>query len=709
MTTLPQPYNLPMDFPTLDEKMDMASSPFHQVEVEDLDLEFDQMENQNLMLPSDNPMDDASELGSKTDDATQGDDVELLEDADMHDNGHEEVAQVEKDLDMGEEALANQDQEDEILYDDEEEEEDDTAVADGAAEQQTNLPEPTNPEEDLFDFDDTDHIDISTRDQQPQKAVTPLETTGELNTTQQQNEGQPEGGNSSLHETLQSRKEQHSSSETTQQAQDAATDTQETSEQREEEESELFDDHTNEQQAHETNTQEHSEHPEGTKVSQQEAQAEPETASPIDISSLAPHFVMLKFNEVEYPLFSDEEAASDQLFPLSDTSLIFEPLDKLLDACRERVFNPDVDHVDEVVFSIPSFALHYCQDSKYTSQRTLADILQVYVMLKQNEQADSIQPLSCELTIRTCLATQYNWLVEEASKQTPYKYFHTEYVTNNVLPSGDNVQPLEENVEVGVTTHGEEASFEQYDVEAEQEAEAAGNGSGEAFEHAYDQAEETDVQADELQTTSTTNVGDSALGEPGTTDAEPTGEQGDEAGQPSEFFEDAFENEDDADEAENEEEALEQEEDQRALEHTQQDLDASGGLGDPEQIEEQEQIDFGDEPEPFKQVEEEKQIADEEEDLFIDPDDPLEADEDPDALLEGRAADIPPESEASNPNSVSESTNGNHITNGSTLLPQPATPAKSRPSKRKVEDDEDDLLDLDLDTPEPKRRRPSPP
>jgi hypothetical protein len=62
------------------------------------------------------------------------------------------------------------------------------------------------------------------------------------------------------------------------------------------------------------------------------------------------------------------------------------------------------------------------------------------------------------------------------------------------------------------------------------------------------------------------------------------------------------------------------------------------------------------------------------------------------------AADV----EASDPSGTA--TNGNGVDH---VAAPPITPSKVPPSKRKIEVDDDDLLDFGNDTPEPKRRRPS--
>ncbi|RMZ75590.1 hypothetical protein DV737_g5203, partial [Chaetothyriales sp. CBS 132003] len=698
--------------PALDEKMDMASSPFHQVDVEDIDLEFDPVETQNLVPPSDNFMGDASDFGSEADDAMHGDSAELFEDQDMDDDGQGEVQLEENELDMGQDAVDDQEREDDLIYDAEGE---DTNTADPHVQLEPPQPEiPTQLEEELFDFDDTDNIDNSAPDPAPDQAPT-TEDAHELAGVEAQPETQPSPSDPAPDEHLEATNDPpHDVDDETAQVQEAQLQAVSELQDREEEQERHPDLNGLSAEAQDQLTQEDADNSATTSPVDDQAPSSIESLADTEINALGPHFVTLTYKDVQYPLFSDREAADGQLFPLSDTNLIFEPLEKLLEACKERVFTADQDHLDEVVFTIPVFAMKYCQDSKFASDHSLWDILRLYVKLKQNEGAKSIEPLNCALYVQTCLDTQFKWLISEAHKQLTYSDLHPDYVgVGNALS-----EPIGHAHDLSVDEEGSLESEEPEeehgdpslgvpepaprDAEAHESVEIA---SDESVQRDEESREDNDVDATDLAVDASTSIpeGDQAQADPPVVDdAAPAEEQ---AEQPSEFFDDAFdEDEQEADAVEDEEEQLEFHEDARALEQAEAANEQALETGHQNHADGNEQTDLSDEPQPFKIVEEVEEIALEEEDLTIHPQDPLGVDEDPDALLEGRPADT------SSTDLENVQTNGSHTTKSASATESaPATPTKSKLAKRKAEGDDDDLLELDFDTPQTKRHRPSPP
>ncbi|RMD40735.1 hypothetical protein DV735_g4388, partial [Chaetothyriales sp. CBS 134920] len=677
MTTLEPHAFAPLHVDALDEKMDMVSPPFHRVEVEDIDLESDLMENPNLAPAPDNFMDDASDIGNRADDDMRGDSPELLEDEEMKDEGQGEVELVENELDMDEDPVDFQDEED-LIYDAEEE----TATADAYVQLETTESEiPTHVEEELFDFDETDNLDTSAPDPPPNQDPSAEDTYGSAEitaTADAQEEAQLDTGDGDPDEHPKPANELHDENAHVEEVPQPPVPQQHNGEEEEGQHPGLTE---HPAESHEQLTQEHDDDSSPTSPLDQ-VPSSIESLADIEINALGPHFVTLTYKESQYPLFSDGEAPDDQPFPLSDTNLIFEPLEKLLEACKERVFTADQDHLDEVVLIIPVFALKYCQDSKFASKHSLWDILRLYVKLKQNEGAKSIEPLNCSLYIQTCLDTQFRWLIGEAHKQIGYSDLDPDYVgIGNILPEStahthellvDELDSLEG--EDGQEEHGDDS----HDVpESAADAEIHETAEGTSGDSAH--AGETDAAA----------VDDSAPGE-------------EQANQASEFFEDAFEDEQEADEVEDAEEKLELDEDARALEEAEVANQEALETAEPAAVRSNEQTDLDDQPQPFKIVEEVEEIILEEEDLTIDPEDPLSANEDPDALLEGRSADVG-STEMENGNA-----NGRHAKSPSTPELAPSVASNSKLAKRKAEG-EDDILELDFDTPQPKRVRPSPP
>lgn len=134
----------------------------------------------------------------------------------------------------------------------------------------------------------------------------------------------------------------------------------------------------------------------------------PRSPSPAEI-----HPVTVDYSGTMYSLFPcrDEGLVRDVL--LEDPALALLPINSLL----KELHTPVADylgHEDEIVLDIPSLGLHICEDSKYAVELTLSQVIDTYMMLSQNQALGHIEPLHCQLSHRTCLRTQMQYLVDSA-------------------------------------------------------------------------------------------------------------------------------------------------------------------------------------------------------------------------------------------------------------------------------------------------------
>ncbi len=125
-----------------------------------------------------------------------------------------------------------------------------------------------------------------------------------------------------------------------------------------------------------------------------------------------------------FPPFDDDDSTT---FLLMDASLAFEPVEKVLSACREVLGSESLGHDDEIVIDIPSLGLHICEDSKYASEITLAQVIDTYMLLSQNEQLSQIEPLYCQLSHRVCLQSQITYLMNSAHEGKTYSAILNEH------------------------------------------------------------------------------------------------------------------------------------------------------------------------------------------------------------------------------------------------------------------------------------------
>ncbi|OCT50134.1 hypothetical protein CLCR_06743 [Cladophialophora carrionii] len=131
------------------------------------------------------------------------------------------------------------------------------------------------------------------------------------------------------------------------------------------------------------------------------------------------HPITLYYLEEEMSLFPPMLGDASSVYFLSDSSLAFEPLDKLLAACREILVGT-LDHHDELVLDVPGLGLHICEDSKYAAQITLAQVIDVYLRLCHNDEGQQAQPLYCHLSSRVSLASQYAYLAAASGEGKTY-------------------------------------------------------------------------------------------------------------------------------------------------------------------------------------------------------------------------------------------------------------------------------------------------
>ena len=131
------------------------------------------------------------------------------------------------------------------------------------------------------------------------------------------------------------------------------------------------------------------------------------------------HPVSVSYLGEEMSLFPPLHDIETNTFLLSEISLAYGPLDNLLGSCRELLAQSIADD-DEVVLDIPNLGLHICEDSKYSAQLTLSQILDVYLGLANNEQIEQVEPLHCILSTRVSLASQYAYILDSAHQGKTY-------------------------------------------------------------------------------------------------------------------------------------------------------------------------------------------------------------------------------------------------------------------------------------------------
>jgi len=413
-----------------------------------------------------------------------------------------------------------------------------------------------------------------------------------------------------------------------------------------------------------------------------ERDEEQENASRQNSAPTMLHPVILRYQGQDMSLFPPLEEDDSTTYFLEDPSLAFETLDKLLAACH-NLLGESLGHDDEIVLEIPSLGLHICEESKYAVQLTLAQVIDTYMLLSQNEQLSLIKPLYCELSHRVCLASQLAYLVQSAREGKTYSAIVAEHADSPELEN-------QAEVEYGDTTTYHDAADALDDNDVADEVAAAIEAQESNSEPPVDEevgisgvsemfTGETLFDADEFE--SADQAPDVPDNDPAETSAIPSVDE--------DVVESHVSLEDDA---------------VSRSSHTLDDDHTADIHIDPSAPQELEH------------------------DLLSDDGDHLALDDD---LTEEGGADTEP--------ATTTATNGNHVhheeisddhmnqstvedefnldefldanDDDATVEAPPAailaTPSKTSMGKRKTMDDNDDFLELDLSTPEPKRTRAS--
>ena len=159
--------------------------------------------------------------------------------------------------------------------------------------------------------------------------------------------------------------------------------------------------------------------------------------------------VKIVYMHEEMSLFPPLQEDEMSTFFLSDPTLAYDGVDKLLAACRE-ILAGTIGHDDELVLDIPALGLHICEDSKYASELTLVQVLDVYLTLSHNEQTHDAEALYCNLSTRVSLASQYAYLQSAAQEGKTYSQIAADYLdTPEVVGEElDEVGDLDLQVEI---------------------------------------------------------------------------------------------------------------------------------------------------------------------------------------------------------------------------------------------------------------------
>ncbi|KAG9790301.1 hypothetical protein KCU88_g1260, partial [Aureobasidium melanogenum] len=453
MTAIPSFTFQDLDPSHLDDKMDVASSPFRQAN--DLDVDLDSVHEPSIIESlHDDMVDDAVEQGEAASDLMQDENQAPLPDDDMMDDEDPTLGGHNRDEDFNMDPFpeeARVDEDEDILY---EEEEDIDLVAEQVEEAvettaQHEAQEFHEVEEEVILDDVEEEPDKQNQDDlatnQPAAEPAPG-VSGNFDNAEQdsanahhdaaENPGEAEApseahdiGNSSLEQDKQTEDNVASNSaEVSAEAQVDDTSDEQHDSGHVEENAELAANPQTAAQDENNPTPETQQH-------HDEAHGSTETQ---ETTSRAVHPVTLVYLEEEMSLFPPMIGDDSSMYFLADSSLAFEPLDKLLAACRE-LLTGTLDHHDELVLDITSLGLHICEDSKYASQITLAQILDVYLQLCRNDVGQEIRPLYCYLSSRVSLASQYAYLVSSSQEGRTFSEVVADHV-DTPEPEGESAE-----------------------------------------------------------------------------------------------------------------------------------------------------------------------------------------------------------------------------------------------------------------------------
>lgn len=155
------------------------------------------------------------------------------------------------------------------------------------------------------------------------------------------------------------------------------------------------------------------------------------SATPAEI-----HPVTVDYAGTVYTLFPSSHQDTDIIALLEDPAVALLPINSLLKELHKPVADY-LGHEDEIVLDIHSLGLHICEDSKYAAELTLSQIIDTYMMLSQNQALGHIEPLHCQLSHRTCLKTQMQYLVDSARGGKTYAEVVEEHIGS---PEQENQQ-----------------------------------------------------------------------------------------------------------------------------------------------------------------------------------------------------------------------------------------------------------------------------
>ncbi|EXJ83484.1 hypothetical protein A1O1_07107 [Capronia coronata CBS 617.96] len=747
-----------MDSSLLDDTMDVASSPFRQPD--DLDVELESVREPSIIESlHDDMIDDAVDPAETGSDMMQDQIEEILPDDDMIDDENTAAIPETRDEDFNMDAFADGprvDEDEDILYEDDEDLELPAEQREGSAElkaqQEIQSYQEAEVEVILDDVEEqhdeenshnlaTNEAEAATRTESsddiedPGQVSTTAATTTENPGTDVSQAEAPDGSLSDKQTSEEVRPET-----SVDQAQEVQVG--ESYVVSENVEQGLDDAETTEQ----TRTYDTGDDPVNADLQQQDT--EPPAGTQKDTAK-AIHPVTLLYLDEEMSLFPPMIGDESSVYFLADSSLAFEPLDKLLAACRE-ILTGTLDHHDELVLDITSLGLHICEDSKHAAQITLSQILDVYLQLCRNDEGQEIHPLYCHLSSRVSLASQYAYLVSSCTEGRTFSEIAADHI--------DTPEPEEEHTDAAGNPQeqqgeqegygNQDASLEEHsneyvpdeqptasepEIDARFDATAAertdigetvnestgqGIDTAPSGEISQEHAEEADPSGQETEqaaadiTAQTHDEGDGQMED----DGKPLQASGRER---ESYLETA--------------DLLEAQEHETNSSHTLEadtagdetdyaDVDADG-LGTLDSFDEsfEQAEDLFEHDKDVERADEDDLGSYSDEELFAQEAGVQEEALHADAAVvdEGDYSTLPVANEYNQPDNhaipqadenAQSALNGPGATSGGvpepvSLASSPVTPSKANNAKRKVDDDELDLLDLD--TPEPKRRRPS--
>ncbi|EXJ62103.1 hypothetical protein A1O7_02536 [Cladophialophora yegresii CBS 114405] len=426
-----------MDASHLDDKMDVASSPFRQVD--DIDIELDSVREPSVIgSVQDEMIDDTVVAADAASDVMQDEFDEALADDDMFDDTRQDQSE-QQDIDYnmdGSIEVVQHDEDEDILYEDEDDIRAGPPQNDGIVEYNSNETSPGYLEvaaevilEDLdhqiepteeHDFltNESENLPVSDDTITGDQLADNLDQDQSLNVPQEYLGEPSDGQDHQQHDPLPQSQEDPKQVEPLQQQ----TERQDILEEPHETQATIHPGESLVSADAGEPGQEHHEEP---------AKSNAETSTPKTM-----HPITLYYLEEEMSLFPPMLGDTSSVYFLSDSSLAFEPLDKLLAACREILVGT-LDHHDELVLDVPGLGLHICEDSKYAAQLTLAQVVDVYLRLCHNDEHQEAQPLYCNLSSRVSLASQYAYLAAASGEGKTYAEIAADHADSPELQDED--------------------------------------------------------------------------------------------------------------------------------------------------------------------------------------------------------------------------------------------------------------------------------